>query len=484
MKLSLLCMLPLVLFQTSRASAASVEEITRLVTKGAWHEANQEITTELAQTNLSFQTRQELLFQRDRMMRMSLDFNKTREQVLQEARAIAPAISDEQFARWENAGKVEFLNIDGTPRYFNYAANNLFRLSADACALEAPEAHSKPAPPVWYRLKAIQNVLSNFDKTGGPLNSPRTWRCEYRLSVKADAVPAGETVRAWLPFPHAMNRQSHIRLISSDPPQFISSNPDAALASVYLEKSAVSGKPTEFKTVFDYTAQAFYQPIDPARVRAVSADDPDLARFFGEEPPHIVFSDDFRKLSQQIVGDETNDWLKARRIFQWVSDHIHWASAREYSTMECLPEYALHCGHGDCGIQTMTFMTLCRLNGIPAHWETGWITGPDRDMHDWCEIYIAPYGWIPADASFGIVKSDNEREKWFYLGGIDNSRLVVNTDYAQPLYPAKTFFRSEIVDFQRGEVEWRGGNLYFNQWTWGFDSQEISPIDGAAANNR
>ena len=474
MKLRLLFMLPLLLFPISSPGAASVEEITRLVSHGDWREARQEISEELARTNLDFQTRQDLLFQRDRMSRMSLDFNKTQEQVLQEARAIAPAISDEMFTRWENAGTIEFLDVDGTRRYFDYAANNLFRLSAEARALKAP-GHPKAAPPVWYRPNEIRNILSNYDKTGGPLTAPRTWRCEYQLSVKPDAVPAGETVRAWLPFPHVLNRQIHIRLISSDPPQFIPSNPDAALASVYLEKRAVAGQPTEFKIVFECTCDAFYWPIDPARVQPATANDPALVPFSGEEPPHIVFSDDVRKLSQQIVGDETNDWLKARRIFQWVSDHVHWASAREYSTMDCLPEYALHCGHGDCGIQTMTFMTLCRLNGIPAHWETGWVTGPDQDMHDWCEIYIAPYGWIPADASFGMVKSENEREKWFYLGGIDNSRFAVNTDYAQPLYPAKTFFRSEIVDFQRGEVEWRGGNLYFNQWTWNFDSKEIPP---------
>ena len=35
-----------------------------------------------------------------------------------------------------------------------------------------------------------------------------------------------------------------------------------------------------------------------------------------------------------------------------------------------------------------------------------------------------------------------------------------------PLYPAKRFPRSETVDFQRGEVEWKGGNLYFDKWSW------------------
>jgi hypothetical protein len=31
------------------------------------------------------------------------------------------------------------------------------------------------------------------------------------------------------------------------------------------------------------------------------------------------------------------------------------------------------------------------------------------------------------------------------------------------------------VDFQRGEVEWRGDNLYFNQWSWDFNVEEIPP---------
>jgi transglutaminase-like putative cysteine protease len=126
----------------------------------------------------------------------------------------------------------------------------------------------------------------------------------------------------------------------------------------------------------------------------------------------------------------------------------------------------------------MTFITLCRFNGIPACWETGWTTDPVKDMHDWCEIYLAPYGWVPVDVTYGLVDSPNEREKWFYLGSIDAARLVVNTDYAQLLYPAKTFFRSEIVDFQRDEVEWRGGNLYFNQWSWDYNVKEIPPNHG------
>ena len=42
----------------------------------------------------------------------------------------------------------------------------------------------------------------------------------------------------------------------------------------------------------------------------------------------------------------------------------------------------------------------------------------------------------------------------------------MNNDFGQPLIPPKRYPRSETVDFQRGEVEWDGGNLYFDQWDY------------------
>jgi transglutaminase-like putative cysteine protease len=475
---------PVLLLGVSLAGArgVTVETIGRLVGTGHWQEARQEIDQELAQTNANFQTRQDLLFQRDRMRRMRLDFDKTREEVFRESQAIAPAITEQDFAEWEKSGAIEFMDIDGTRWYFENAAANLFRINPQAKALKA-KSPGAASPKLPYTLEDVRNVISNYNRTGERLNSPRTWRVTYDLKVKPGAVPPGKTIRAWLPFPHSGGRQSNIQLLSSDPPEFILSRTNAALSSVYLEKPASSNGMTDFKIVFQFTSRAFYQPIDPGRVQPVPANDPTLAPFMGEQPPQIVFSDKLKALSREIVGDETNPYLKARRLFAWTVQHVPWASAREYSTIECLPHYALANGHGDCGIEAMTFMTLCRLNGIPARWESGWVSGPEKNMHDWCEIYLAPYGWMPADIYYGLVDSSDEHEKWFYLGGIDAARFVVNTDYGQPLYPAKTFFRSEIVDFQRGEVEWRGGNLYFDQWSWNFNVEELPAPAAQPAKN-
>ena len=55
--------------------------------------------------------------------------------------------------------------------------------------------------------------------------------------------------------------------------------------------------------------------------------------------------------------------------------------------------------------------------------------------------------------------------------------MIVNLDYGRELIPAKTSFRSEPNDFQRGEVEIDGHNLYFDEWTWKFDVQ-TAPFEG------
>jgi transglutaminase-like putative cysteine protease len=453
--------------------AAPLAEISQWVGDGHWQQARAEIAQELAATNLSFADREALLFQSDRMRRTSLDFDRTRDQAFQQAHTLAPSLSLAQFANYENSGVVEFLNIDGSRRYFGHAGRNIFFISPVAAALLTKDQQDNLFGPPNYRLADIQAVLANYDKTGDILTTPKTWRVTYQLSVHPDAVPDGETVRAWLPVPHTLNRQSNIRLLSTEPAQHVMADTNAALASVYLEKIARRGQSTVFQVVFECTCRAFYQPIDPARVTPADTNDPALAPFLAERAPNIVFSDEIKKLSQDIVGSETNPYLKARRIFQWVFAHVPWASAREYSTLDCLPEYALTHGHGDCGIEAMTFMTLCRCSGIPSRWESGWVAQPFQDMHDWCEIYLAPYGWVPVDVCYGLVNSQVDREKWFYLGGVDDLRMAVNTDFAQPLYPAKTHFRSEIVDFQRGEVEWRGGNLYFDQWDFNYQAGEM-----------
>jgi hypothetical protein len=202
--------------------------------------------------------------------------------------------------------------------------------------------------------------------------------------------------------------------------------------------------------------------------------------FTAERPPHIVFSPEVKKLTLEIVGDETNPLEKARRIFRWISGNIPWCAEMEYSIIPNLSAKGLAARRGDCGVQGISFITLCRAAGVPARWQSGWQTKPDDwNMHDWSEIYIEPWGWLPVDASYGVREHADPRVRDFYCGNMDGYRLIVNLDYARPLQPPKTSFRSEPNDFQRGEIEIDGHNLYFNEWEYKFQV-ETTPLAAAA----
>jgi len=286
--------------------------------------------------------------------------------------------------------------------------------------------------------------------------------------VHENIVPEGEIIRCWIPFPREIpGRQGDIRFIATEPAQHIIADNDTCLQrTIYFEKPSRADTTTRFEVEYKYTCHGVYVPIDPASVQPVELT-PDLAPYVREKPPHVIFTPALKELSREIVGDETNPYLVARRLFEWVDTNIPWASAREYSTIRNISSYAYENMHGDCGIQALLFITLCRMNGIPARWQSGWEFQPPKDsMHDWGMIYFAPYGWVPMDMSYGLRKSEDDRLKWFYLGGMDSYRLIFNDAYSQPFYPAKIHARSETVDSQRGEVEWRGGNLYFDQWDW------------------
>jgi transglutaminase-like putative cysteine protease len=298
----------------------------------------------------------------------------------------------------------------------------------------------------------------------------------YELAVRAGhpRLKPGAKVRAWLPFPQEYRQQRDAKLISSDPPGAIVSANGSPHRSVFFEQTVNdAGDPPRFRVEFAFVTSAYCPKLDPAMVRPYDENGTAYRQYTAERPPHIVFTPDVTQLAREIVGGETNPLEKSRRVFRWVSANIPWCAEMEYGIIPNLSAKGIAARRGDCGVQGMTFITLCRAAGVPARWQSGWETKPgDWNMHDWSEIYIEPWGWLPADASYGVQKrSDDRQVRDFFCGHIDPYRLIVNLDYGREFQPPKTSYRSEPTDFQRGEVEIDGYNLYFDEWEYKFEVQ-------------
>ena len=175
---------------------------------------------------------------------------------------------------------------------------------------------------------------------------------------------------------------------------------------------------------------------------------------------------------------------QAKGFYDWIGGNVKYSFAREYSTLTNISDYCLSHRYGDCGQEALLFITLCRSEGIPARWQTGWDIFPGaKDIHDWTEIYLAPYGWVPVDPWAGM-----SRDAILHGADSDATPGVARFLFRRPgLLPdgrqrrpqparwtrPKNTLRSDDVDFQRGELEWSGGNIYFDKYSYNLNVQEL-----------
>ena len=413
----------------------------------------------------------ESAFQRERMRRIRLDFSLDEAAAKAAVRRWIPELTDEEFARWDQQGLIEHVDIDGTRWYFKRAPSNLFLLSDEARARRRADAPMPPPGPNEVLNAHHVRVVAAAERGGTASVLPQRIEFTQSLTVKADNVPAGETIRAWIPYPREIpGQQERVQWIGSAQGKARIAPASTQQRTVYLEAKAVAGQPTRFEIRYAVTIFARHTAIDATKVQA-TPDDPALKPYLAEQLPHIRFTPALKLFSDQVLQGETRPYEVVRKLFAAV-DRIPWAGAREYSTISNISDYALRAGHADCGQQTLLLIALLRMNGIPARWQSGMVFSDDgsgyNNLHDWGQVYLAPYGWLPMDVTTGALASDTPALRDFYLGGLDGYRIAFNDDFGQAFVPAKQHYRSETVDSQRGEAEWSGGNLYFDQWSYDF----------------
>ncbi len=458
------------------------KQITALQEQGDFSRAENLIKTHLEENRgLDSLIAQKLRFEIERGDRVRYDYRLTEDKLYDQIRSRLHDVSVEEFTEWQRQGWFDRLMIDGEKRFVNPSMSNLlFRHPEIKERLKENNSYSNLARVIDDHIKRLTKLSVD---SPDPVVFPRKCMVKQTISVSTGKIPTGEIVRCWLPYPSIFDTQGEVRYIKSNQKPAWIASPGSPIRSVYFETKMPEDQPLQFAIEYAYTAYAFYQPIDPERILPFNGDEEIYQIYTKEEYPHEIFSEEMRRLSSELIGDEQNPYKKGKRIYDWIADNIRYSYAREYSTLRNISAYCLENRYGDCGQEAILFITLCRIAGIPARWQSGFMTFPgDVGMHDWAEIYIKPYGWLPVDPYMGIfftsVTEDldphTRRElRDFYYGNIDHFRLVANKGHNQILYPAKKDFRSETVDFQRGEVEWAGRNLYFDKWGWSVNVTEI-----------
>lgn len=431
-----------------------------------------------------------LAVQSEIMRRIRYDYALDRDAVLAKLKKSIPNLTVGDIERWREQETLQHRIIDGDVRYFRREPSNLFRFCPEARERAGIGSRMNDAESDQSRFSLADHVVGLIKEAAdgdNPIIHPLRHRVRYALTVPPDhpRVRKGASVRCWLPFPQEYRQQNQVRLISNST-EFKTLAPNgSAHRTAYFEQTIESdGQALEYWIEVEFVTAAYCPNLNDKSAKPIESADASLDEFDQPREPHIPINDEIRSLAKSIVGDETRPLERARRIFHWVCANIQYCSEMEYATIPSLTRKALESRKGDCGVQAMTFITLCRAAGVPARWQSGWESLPGREnMHDWAEFYVAPWGWLPADPSYGLLEHDDPKVREFYFGHLDPYRMIVNLDFARPLDPPKRSFRSEPNDFQRGEIEIDGVNLYFDEWDWTFDVTTEAVADAAQSND-
>ena len=329
--------------------------VSALVIAGCGHAASGDPTLDITEA--------------ERDARIALDFNRDRDFILEYLKPYYPELTDEQMEAWEASKALECRLIDGQKRYFRNAGRNLFRIDPEAKKVfEAVNGVTRDVEDV-YLDEYNRDVIATVRKTGLNLVKPVNFLIKYELTVKPDAVPAGETIRAWMPYPREdQDSQSEIQLFSTSEAKYIIAPDDVEHKSIYMEKKAEAGKPTVFSYTFSFTGCNEWYDFQPEDCKPYDTESELYKTYTAERKTHIVFTDRIKALTDSLTAGIDNPYLKVKSIYAWIVKSFPWASAREYSTIENIPMYVLENKHGDCGqvgllLVTILFKTAARKEG-------------------------------------------------------------------------------------------------------------------------
>ena len=222
---------------------------------------------------------------------------------------------------------------------------------------------------------------------------------------------------------------------------------------------------TQFKDVSMLAKAKLYQTryfIFPNRVGPLSEIPDSVRRVYLADDTKFSMSDPIiQNAVKAAVGNETNPYWIARRIFNYIIEHMEYELAGGWNIAPAVLER----GNGSCSEYSFVYIAMCRAAGVPARYAGSIvIRGDDASyddvFHRWVEVYLPRFGWVPVDPSGGDAPLPADRAGAF--GNLNNRYLITTmggggSEFLEWGYNANVRYTTK----GRCKVEAE----YFGEWT-------------------
>ncbi|MDD5931554.1 MAG: transglutaminase-like domain-containing protein [Oscillospiraceae bacterium] len=435
------------------------DDILRRKTYGDFEGAIRLIDRRLAMDNVPKALRCCLIAQREMILRLPPEYPYDREEALAICRSHIPDFTAQEFDERVEAGKIGWIYVKGEMHFFGRFFETMCKAEPAFARRAGVQMHGVESAGKGSKGDNRLDRCMKIMKEQGSMTNRIRIRASVRL--KDENFVPGMLIRAHLPVPAACEQQSEIRIEKMFPETGIVAPEDAPQRTICWQENMEENH--EFSVEYSYVHKAVYH--DVSKIKA----DLDQPGFFTqEEAPHIVFTPYIRELAATLTEGVADPLEKAKIFYDFITINMKYTFMPSYFVLENIAESCARNFTGDCGVFALLFMTLCRCVGIPAQWQSGFAAEPDFcGGHDWVRFYIAPYGWLFADTSYGTaaVRAENEERRQFYFGNLDPYRMVANSAFQAPFTIDKQHWRADPYDNQVGEMETETKGLDYDEFT-------------------
>ncbi|MDT8402442.1 MAG: transglutaminase domain-containing protein [Bacteroidales bacterium] len=276
--------------------------------------------------------------------------------------------------------------------------------------------------------------------------NPRVYNVDISFEIKPDLsiIDRDKDLKVWIPIPREWDSQRNVQIISVQPePHSQFTDPEYGNKIFYWDFGKYPEKPSyrvDIKVrLISYSANINIDKSDITPYDMQSK----VYQLYTRSENTIHITPKVEELAKEAVRDETNPYLKAQKILEFVHRKIKYNNKTRFEQgleasldyMLSRPETDERSGEeyfaGDCAHYSALFTAMCRAEGIPArcvYGRIGWapyLKEENSEMfsvldtmttdkgfsgaehhgmgpHMWSEFYLQDVGWIPVDANAGL----------------------------------------------------------------------------------